>query len=77
MSGRTPPTAIAVDVGMIDGRWAVVEANAAWAGGTYTADPQRALDVILRASGPADAVTDRNRPCLRAPARPLPQCTAP
>ncbi len=75
--GHTLPTAIVVDVGTIDGRWAVIEANAAWASGMYTADPQRALDVILRAAGPAGAVTDRNRPYLRAPARPLPQPAAP
>lgn len=63
--GHTLPTAIVVDVGMVDGRWAVIEANAAWASGIYTADPQRALDVILRATGRVDDVTSRDRPFLR------------
>ncbi|MEU7136016.1 ATP-grasp domain-containing protein [Streptomyces sp. NPDC046261] len=66
--GHTLPTAIVVDVGVTDGRWAVIEANAAWASGLYTADPRRALDVILQATGPASAVTARNRPYLRTPA---------
>ncbi|MER7000971.1 ATP-grasp domain-containing protein [Streptomyces sp. NPDC000410] len=74
--GDTLPTAIVVDVGVSNGRWAVIEANAAWASGIYTADPQRALDVILRATGPVDAVTSRNRPYLRMPTGRVPQPAA-
>ncbi|MBP2479226.1 hypothetical protein JOF53_008098 [Crossiella equi] len=43
------PSAIVVDVGTVDGEWAVIEANAAWASGCYTADPEVVLDVVLRA----------------------------
>ncbi|MFE3581384.1 hypothetical protein [Streptomyces vinaceus] len=32
---RITDSAAAVDVGVADGRWSVIEANAAWAGGTY------------------------------------------
>ncbi|MGF1430479.1 ATP-grasp domain-containing protein [Kitasatospora sp. LaBMicrA B282] len=50
------PSAVVVDVGQLaDGRWAVVEANPAWASGGYAADPERVLDVVLRAAGPAVA----------------------
>ncbi|MEV4925360.1 ATP-grasp domain-containing protein [Streptomyces roseoverticillatus] len=61
------PSAIVIDVGLVDGRWAVVEANAAWAGGLCTACPDRALDVILRAAGPADDVAFRDRAFIRTP----------
>ncbi|MFG2286669.1 ATP-grasp domain-containing protein [Streptomyces sp. NPDC048595] len=70
--GHTLPTAIVVDVGVVDGRWAVVEANAAWASGIYAADPRRALDVVLRAAGPIGAFGTRDRPYLR-PSASLPQ----
>ncbi|MGW0854388.1 ATP-grasp domain-containing protein [Streptomyces sp. NPDC002690] len=57
------PSAIVVDVGQdADGDWSVIEANAAWASGCYAADPERALDVVLRAAGPAaslDAAHDQ------------------
>ncbi|GAA3491618.1 ATP-grasp domain-containing protein [Streptomyces cremeus] len=49
--GTTLPSAIVVDVGRTDGQWAAIEANAAWASGMYSADPQRALDVLLRSTG--------------------------
>ncbi|MEE1751567.1 ATP-grasp domain-containing protein [Streptomyces sp. SP18CS02] len=65
--GDTLPTAIVVDVGEVDGHWAVIEANAAWASGMYHADPQHVLDVVLAAAGPATSVTERNRPFLRHP----------
>ncbi|MFD3655623.1 ATP-grasp domain-containing protein [Streptomyces sp. NPDC058620] len=63
----TLPSAIVVDVGMADGRWSVIEANAAWASGMYTADPQRALDVVLQAAGPAEAVRPGDHRFLRMP----------
>jgi len=56
------PSAIVVDVGLIDGTgWAVVEANAAWASGHYACDADAALDVVLRAARPEaeGAATDR------------------
>ncbi|WP_329519339.1 ATP-grasp domain-containing protein [Spirillospora sp. NBC_01491] len=58
----TLPSAIVVDVGLtVDAqgteRWAVVEANGAWGSGCYAADPQRALDVVLRASGTAETLS--------------------
>jgi hypothetical protein len=42
------PAAVVVDVGYIRGQgWAVVEANAAWASGTYGCDPAQVLKVLL------------------------------
>lgn len=61
----TLPSGIVVDLGVLDGRLVVVEANAAWASGIYAADPEKALDVILRASCPADEVAARDRRFLR------------
>ncbi|MCD0484344.1 ATP-grasp domain-containing protein [Streptacidiphilus sp. ASG 303] len=53
-AGGSLPSAAVVDVGLLDdGRWAVVEANPAWASGGYACDPDRVLDVVLRAAGPA------------------------
>ncbi|WP_259453070.1 ATP-grasp domain-containing protein [Streptomyces ginkgonis] len=63
--GDTLPSAVVVDVGRTAGGWAVVEANAAWACGRYTADADRALEVILRAAGPLSALTCRDRPFVR------------
>ncbi|MFE2055400.1 ATP-grasp domain-containing protein [Streptomyces sp. NPDC059446] len=63
---HTLPSAIVVDVGFTDaGRWAVVEANAAWASGCYASDPDLALDVVLRAAGPAAHLTERDSVFVR------------
>lgn len=65
-TGHTVPSAIVVDVGITaTGRWAVVEANAAWASGCYAADPDRALDVVLRAAGPAARLAERDAAFVR------------
>lgn len=61
----TLPSAIVVDVGLAGGRWSVIEANAAWAAGTYACNPGRALDVALRAAAPLPSFADRDRPFLR------------
>ncbi|MFC5664517.1 ATP-grasp domain-containing protein [Kitasatospora misakiensis] len=51
------PSAVVVDVGrLVDGTWAVVEANPAWASGGYACDLEAVLDVVLRAAGPAEAL---------------------
>lgn len=63
--GNTLPSAIVVDVGTIDGRWAVIEANAAWASGCYTSDPSVVLDVITRAARPVDSTGAHDRRFLR------------
>ncbi|PNE41093.1 ATP-grasp domain-containing protein [Streptomyces noursei] len=63
--GSTLPSAIVVDVGRTDGRWAVVEANAAWASGCYAADPEAALDTVLRAAGPRTQLAPRDLPFVR------------
>ncbi|MGA4732239.1 ATP-grasp domain-containing protein [Micromonospora taraxaci] len=63
--GHTLPTAIVVDVGVIDGRWAVIESNAAWASGAYVADPDLALDVVLRAAGPLGRLSSHDRRFVR------------
>ncbi|MEU6258135.1 ATP-grasp domain-containing protein [Streptomyces sp. NPDC047043] len=63
------PSAIVVDVGVLDGGWAVVEANAAWASGHYACDADAALDVVLRAARPAAEFTAADRRFLR----PLPE----
>ncbi|MFJ2738597.1 ATP-grasp domain-containing protein [Streptomyces sp. NPDC087440] len=65
--GRTLPSAVVVDVGRTGGQWAVIEANAAWASGRYTADPQRALDVLLRSSAPAATMAPDDHPFFRHP----------
>ncbi|MEV6580810.1 ATP-grasp domain-containing protein [Streptomyces sp. NPDC051582] len=68
-AGRLPfvtlPSAIVVDVGLADGRWSVIEANAAWASGTYACDPPRALDVVLRAAAPRESFAERDEAFLR------------
>lgn len=67
--GATLPSAIVVDVGRVDGGWAVVEANAAWASGRYTSDPESALDTVMRAAGPASRLAARDLPFVRPGAR--------
>ncbi|MFF4168200.1 ATP-grasp domain-containing protein [Streptomyces sp. NPDC001741] len=65
-AGHTLPSAIVVDVGVTDaGQWAVVEANAAWASGCYASDPDRALEVVLRAAGPAPHLAERDAAFVR------------
>jgi hypothetical protein len=60
------PSAVVVDVGRLDGfGWAVVEANAAWASGGYACDPDRVLEVVLRAGGPLVELPARDRPFVR------------
>jgi hypothetical protein len=63
--GHTLPSAIVIDVGTIDGSWAVIEANAAWASGCYTTDPAVALDVLLRAARPIGTLTAHDRQFTR------------
>jgi hypothetical protein len=61
--GSLLPSAVVLDVGRLSGGdWAVVEANMPWFSTVYAADPDRALDVVLRAAGPADEVAERDRP---------------
>jgi len=49
------PAALALDVGVIEGRgWAVVEANPAWGSGIYGCDPDAVLRVVQRACRPKD-----------------------
>ncbi|MEU9113238.1 ATP-grasp domain-containing protein [Streptomyces sp. NPDC048483] len=67
--GAGLPSAIVVDIGRLDGHWAVIEANAAWASGRYTSDPDLALDTVLRAAGPVERVPARDLPFVRAAAR--------
>ncbi|MFF4245461.1 ATP-grasp domain-containing protein [Streptomyces sp. NPDC001822] len=62
---HTLPSGVVVDVGLTRGdggpeagRWAVVEANMAWFSNVYAGDPARALDVVLRAAGPADEAAE-------------------
>ncbi|MFJ6855258.1 ATP-grasp domain-containing protein [Streptomyces sp. NPDC091271] len=65
-AGHTLPSAIVVDVGFTDeGHWAVIEANAAWASGCYSSDPDRAPEVVLRAAGPSAHLAERDRPFVR------------
>ncbi|MFE6844459.1 ATP-grasp domain-containing protein [Streptomyces sp. NPDC057686] len=61
------PSAVCLDIGRLaDGGWAVVEANMAWFAHCYAAEPDRALDVVLRAAGPIGAVAARDRPHLNS-----------
>ncbi|MER5866687.1 ATP-grasp domain-containing protein [Kitasatospora sp. NPDC002040] len=60
------PSAVVVDVGLLaDGRWAVVEANPAWASGGYACEPDAVLDVVLRAAGPLTELRPTDRPYCR------------
>ncbi|NEC22398.1 hypothetical protein [Streptomyces parvus] len=69
--GDTLPGAVVVDVGRMGrpGRapaWAVVEANMAWFSTVYAADPDRALDVVLRSACPGGLVSERDLEFRRA-----------
>jgi ATP-grasp domain, R2K clade family 2 len=76
--GHTLPSAIVIDIGTVaDRTWAVIEANAAWASGRYTADPDPVLDVVLRAAAPLTRLTEPDRPFLRPPRVPTHRLTGP
>jgi hypothetical protein len=67
---ETLPSAIVVDVGLLDDRLVVIEANAAWASGIYLSDADAVLDVILRAAAPAGDLSPRDKAFVRpVPAR--------
>jgi hypothetical protein len=69
--GDSLPSAVVLDVGVTgppdDPRRevAVVEANMAWFAQPYQADADRALDVVLRAAGPLEDVSESDRRFLR------------
>lgn len=67
--GHELPSAVVLDVGHIEGRgWAVVEANQAYSSGIYgEANKDAILDVIYRASGPIQNVSERDLPFVRTP----------
>ncbi len=49
------PRAVVVDIGMLrDGRWVVIEFNAAWGAGLNGCDPRRVLPAIAAAPMPSD-----------------------
>ncbi|MEU8890113.1 ATP-grasp domain-containing protein [Streptomyces sp. NPDC048442] len=60
------PSAVVLDIGLLSpsGEWAVVEANMAWFSSCYAADPDRALDVVLRSAGPAEDLQGRDKAYL-------------
>ncbi|WP_155371376.1 ATP-grasp domain-containing protein [Catellatospora vulcania] len=66
------PSAVVVDVGLAsdadrgEEHWAVVEANMAWFSTSYAADPDRVLDVVLRAAGPRDRLASRDHAFVRS-----------
>ncbi len=69
--GDSLPSAVVVDVGLASDadrgteHWAVVEANMAWFSTSYAADPDRVLDVVLRAAGPRDRLAPRDLAFIR------------
>ncbi|MFJ9691077.1 ATP-grasp domain-containing protein [Kitasatospora sp. NPDC101183] len=71
--GDTLPGAVALDVGPLADpydpaeHWAVVEANMPWFAHCYAADPDRVLDVVLRAAGPAAELAPADRRFVRGP----------
>jgi hypothetical protein len=70
---ETLPSAIVVDVGLLDGRLVVIEANGAWASGIYMSDVDAALDGILRAAAPTEDLSPRDNAFVR----PIPARTTP
>ncbi|GAA2654034.1 MULTISPECIES: ATP-grasp domain-containing protein [Streptomyces] len=64
------PSAAVVDIGpLADGGWAAVEANPAWSSGGYACDPERVLDVVLRAAGPRAETAPADLPFTRTAQR--------
>ncbi len=67
------PSAVVVDVGLLGPPdepreyVGVVEANMAWFAQPYQSDPDRVLDVVLRAAGPLDEVSEADRRYVRQP----------
>ncbi|MFG2911988.1 hypothetical protein ACGF0D_03695 [Kitasatospora sp. NPDC048298] len=65
------PSAAVLDVGPIADpydpadHWAVVEANLPWLAHCYAADPERVLDVVLRAARPAAELDAADRRFVR------------
>ncbi|MFE2879568.1 ATP-grasp domain-containing protein [Streptomyces roseus] len=73
------PSAVCVDIGRLAaGGWAIVEANMPWFAHCYAAEPDRVLDVVLRAAGPLSRVSGRDLPFVRAsrtrPKEPAARC---
>ncbi|MFF0409024.1 ATP-grasp domain-containing protein [Kitasatospora sp. NPDC004745] len=72
--GETLPSGVVLDVGPIADpydpavHWAVVEANMPWFAHCYAADPDRVLDVVLRAAGPAAELAAADRRFVRTAA---------
>lgn len=64
--GDTLPCAVVIDAGLlgssVDPRRdvAIVEANMAWFAQPYWSEPDRVLDVVMRAAGPKDRVSDND-----------------
>ncbi|SDW41876.1 protein of unknown function [Amycolatopsis xylanica] len=63
--GGELPGAVVLDVGVADGRAAIVEANMAWFSEYYMADLDKVLDVVLRSAGPLGEVSPRDRRFVR------------
>jgi hypothetical protein len=59
------PPAVVIDVGHLSNeKWAVVEANPAWASGIYGCNPAAVLGVIQRACIPHDRLKDEDKQWL-------------
>ncbi|MGQ4359585.1 ATP-grasp domain-containing protein [Streptomyces sp. SAS_272] len=66
LAGTGLPSAVVVDVGLVDGcGWAVVETNAAWASGHYACDADAALNVVLHGARPEGEFAAADRRFLR------------
>jgi hypothetical protein len=70
--GDSLPSAVVIDVGWIASgedrrQLAVVEANMAWFSNRYECDPDRVLEVVMRAAGPRTDLLDRDMPYIRQP----------
>lgn len=75
VAGVDGPPGYVVDVGRLaDGRWAVVEANAAWSSNPYHCDPAGVVAAVLAAQDPDGDVSWawRSDPYMDRFARPLP-----
>ena len=73
-SGVPGPSGWVLDVGLVSGEWAVVEANAAWSSSPYHCDPRGVVAAVLASQdgSAGDRWRWRSDPAVTSRALPLP-----